>query len=252
MTGAPVSELRRLAGETARAAGELLLGMFGAELRIETKSSVSDVVSNADYAAQHLIEERLRAARPDDAFLGEEKLDDTGTTGLKWAIDPLDGTANYVHAIPHWCVSIACEDDEGPLAGAIYDACRDELYSAARGQGATRDDVRLEVPPAVPIGESLVSGNFSGNLGLAARIGHVRLLGSTALDMAWAAGGRCDGFVQGGRFGRWDVAAGIVICREAGLAVLEMPTAQGPRDGLLAAPPPLADAMLAAAGGRPA
>jgi fructose-1,6-bisphosphatase/inositol monophosphatase family enzyme len=102
------------------------------DLRIATKSTATDLVSEADVAAERLIRERLAAARPDDGMLGEEGSDLTGSSGLRWVVDPLDGTVNFLFGIPQWCVSIAVEDADGAVAGVVFDALRDELWTATR------------------------------------------------------------------------------------------------------------------------
>src|SRR5215207_142134 len=115
-------ELRALAEAVAREAGALLRDAFeGPELRISAKSTPTDLVSEADHAAEHLIRERITATRPDDAVLGEEGGDTKGTSGIRWVVDPLDGTINFLFGVPQWAVSIAAEDSEGVLVGVVYD-----------------------------------------------------------------------------------------------------------------------------------
>ena len=133
-------ELRALAEAVAREAGALLRAAFeGPELRITAKSTPTDLVSEADHDAEHLIRERIAAARPDDGVLGEEGGDREGTSGVRWIVDPLDGTVNFLFGIPQWAVSIAAEDAEGMLVGVVYDPQRDELFSAERGGRALLD-----------------------------------------------------------------------------------------------------------------
>src|SRR6185503_1209097 len=124
-----VNALREIAESVAREAGRQLREAFaGPRVNVTAKSSPTDLVSEADHAAERLIRERLAAARPGDGVLGEEGGDDAGSTGLKWIVDPLDGTVNFLFGIPQWGVSIACEDAEGTLVGVIYDPMRDELW----------------------------------------------------------------------------------------------------------------------------
>ena len=128
-------ELLGLAESVAREAGALLLGFAAGERRgVTTKSTATDLVSEADLATERLIRERLTAARPHDTIVGEEGDDHVPEhpSGLRWVVDPLDGTVNFLFGIPQWCVSVAVEDGEGSLAGAVYDPSRDELWSATR------------------------------------------------------------------------------------------------------------------------
>ena len=141
-----MSELTELAEEVAREAGAQLREAFeGGELRTDTKSSPTDMVSEADVAAEDLIRERLLGARPDDGLLGEEGSDSRGTSGLRWIVDPLDGTTNFLFGIPQWGVSIAVEDEQGMLAGVVYDPMRDELWAADRG-----GEPMLDGAPLIP------------------------------------------------------------------------------------------------------
>ena len=133
-------ELRALASRSrARRARCCARRSAARELRISSKSTPTDLVSEADHAAEHLIRERLAAARPDDGVLGEEGGDRAGTSGIRWVVDPLDGTVNFLFGIPQWAVSIACEDELGALVGVVYDPERDELFSAERGGPPTLD-----------------------------------------------------------------------------------------------------------------
>ena len=135
--------LREIAEAVAREAGRQLREAFaGPGVNVRAKSSPTDLVSEADHAAERLIRERLSAARPGDGFLGEEGGDEQGTTGIRWVVDPLDGTINFLFGIPQWAVSIACEDSDGTLAGVIYDPMRDELWSAVRDGPPLLDGAR--------------------------------------------------------------------------------------------------------------
>ncbi len=137
-----LSALRSLAEDLARRAGagalegRRSLGV-GQPVAHDTKSSPTDPVTEYDRAAEQLIVDALRSSRPDDAIVGEEGADDAGISGLEWHIDPIDGTANFVYDLPSWCTSVAVVDAHGPLAGAVYVPVADELFSAARGSGAT-------------------------------------------------------------------------------------------------------------------
>jgi myo-inositol-1(or 4)-monophosphatase len=246
-----------LATAIAHEAGAGLRDAFGrlGELAITAKSTPTDLVSEADVATERLIRARLDAARPDDAIMGEEGDDRPGTSGLRWVVDPLDGTVNFLFGIPQWCVSIACEDDEGVLAGVVYDPMREETWAAARGGDATLNGARVTGSGRTELATALVATGF----GYAAevresqarvvarllpRVRDVRRFGSAALDLAWAAAGRFDAYYERGVH-HWDVAAGGLICARAGLAVHELPPAPPAADGLLVASPAIASELLA-------
>ena len=139
-------ELCAVAVAAARKAGEELLTRFGRPpIGLRTKSGPADFVTASDRAAEASIAAVLAHRRPEDGLLGEEgTCDRLGATGLRWVVDPLDGTANYIYGFPFWCVSIACEDADGTVAGVVFDPVRDELFSAARGQPALRNGAVIE------------------------------------------------------------------------------------------------------------
>jgi len=257
---ARTEDLRDLAARVAREAGTLLLRHAERldELDVEHKTSASDPVSQADREAEALITQRLLAVRPEDGILGEEDADNRpGTSGLRWVIDPLDGTVNFLYGIPQWCVSIAVEDDAGPLAGAVHDPNLDETFTAARDGGADVDGRPLHVSHAEGLAGALVGTGFSyepavrrdqGALASAlldvAR--DLRRAGAAALDLAWVAAGRLDAYLEYG-LAPWDWAAGELLVTEAGGSVTHLVTDLGgrPRSGLLAAGPACHDAFLA-------
>jgi myo-inositol-1(or 4)-monophosphatase len=257
-------ELTELASEAARLAGGLLLerSARGAERGIESKSTPTDLVSEADLAAQRAIRELLNDRRPDDGFLGEEGGDEMGASGLRWIVDPLDGTVNFLFGIPQWSVSVAVADAEGVLAGAVYDPNREELFTATRGGAArmlTRHAVsELHGRASAPGGGGGLStamvatglaydarvrerqGEVLGRL--AGRVRDIRRLGSAALDLAWTAAGRYDAYFERS-VKPWDIAAGELICRCAGLEVRELAERDGLPWGILVAPPNLLDEL---------
>jgi myo-inositol-1(or 4)-monophosphatase len=228
MTPAQVDELLDLAVATAREAGALLQRFAdGRDLDVATKSSATDPVSDADHASERLIVERLLTARPDDGLLAEE---DTGnrssTSGLTWVVDPLDGTVNYLYGIPQWCVSIAVEDQDGPLVGVVFDPPKDELFSAARGQGARLNGERIAASAVSDLGDTLVATGFayeppirSDQAAVAAamvrELRDLRRAGAAALDLAWVAAGRLDAYYEG-NLKPWDWSAGRLLVEEAG------------------------------------
>jgi len=186
-------------------------------------------VSDADRDADALVVGRIRAAFPDDAIVSEEGGTVAGRSGRTWYVDPLDGTINYLYGLPHWSVSIACADSVGPLAGAIYDPLRGELFCAARGQGAMLEAQRLRASTVADPGLALVATGFSYAgaeraaqaavlARLAGKVRDIRRAGSAALDLAWVAAGRIDAYFEVLR-SPWDSAAGELLVREAGGAV---------------------------------
>lgn len=220
-----------IAEETARAAGALLLDGFGREKEIHTKSSAVDFVTQFDLAAEALILERLRAVFPDHGFVGEEGTDEAGTQPWTWHIDPLDGTNNFAHGFPVFCVSLALYESGRPLVAVVYDPIHDECFSAVTGRGARmtgRGGERpLRVSQAAALVSSLLATGFpydahTSPLDNAAYVARfvkrafgLRRAGSAALDMAYVAAGRLDGYWEF-KVSAWDVAAGILLVQEAG------------------------------------
>jgi myo-inositol-1(or 4)-monophosphatase len=243
-----------LAEQIAREAGAQLRAAFETDLRIETKSSPTDLVSEADVAAERLIRERLLAARPDDGMLGEEGSDTPGTSGLRWIVDPLDGTTNFLFGIPQWGVSIAVEDEQGMLAGVVYDPMRDELWAAARGASPTLDGGPLGGREhARDLATALVSTGYGYEADVRAaqaeitgrllpRVRDIRRMGSAAIDLAWTAAGRYDAYYERG-VKSWDFAAGALICEAAGLEVRHLNPVPPMDAGILVAPPRLVDEL---------
>ncbi|SDU32808.1 inositol monophosphatase [Stappia sp. ES.058] len=238
MTGSSAS-LDRLtvAIEVARRAGKLALDHFYARdaLVIEQKRHVTDLVSDADRDVETLIRKALDEAFPLDAQLGEEHGMSEGSSGLTWVIDPIDGTAPYLHGLPGWCVSIGACDEEGPVLGVIYAPVLNELYVATRGKGAFLNGEPLRV----------LDGDLrSGLLGVGANdrvdSAHVgRMLaelmeagaawvryGSGALMLAWVAAGRLVGYAEP-RMSAWDCIAGYTLINEAGGRVRAFPDGDG-------------------------
>jgi len=248
------AELRALAEAIAREAGALLRDAFrGPELRISAKSTPTDLVSEADHAAEHLIRERLSAARPDDGVLGEEGGDVAGTSGIRWVVDPLDGTVNFLFGIPQWAVSIAAEDADGTVVGVVYDAERDELFSAERGGTATLNGHPLKPSTKSDMATALVGTGFGydsevrrAQAAVVARllpdVRDIRRLGAAAIDLAWTACGRLDAYYEHG-LNPWDLAAGGLICECAGLEIRALERVGPSNPGIVVGPPTLVDAL---------
>lgn len=227
--GHDLESLRALAVRAARAAGGVLLERYGAVRGVETKSSATDPVTEADRASEALLVSMLLEARPDDGLLGEEGAAREGRSGLRWVVDPLDGTVNYLYGLPAWSVSVACEDASGAVIGVVYDPVHDELFSAVRGGGALLHGERLRVNDPVALGQALIATGFVYDADVRARQAltvarvlpvarDVRRFGSAALDLCALACGRVDGYYEDD-LGRWDWPAGGLIAAEAGARV---------------------------------
>jgi myo-inositol-1(or 4)-monophosphatase len=249
------TELLALAERAARTAGDLLLERLVAPTTgLAYKSSATDPVSDADRDAEAEIRGILRAARPEDALLGEEGTASAGQSGLRWVIDPLDGTVNFLYGQPTFAVSIACEDDHGPLVAVVHHPAFGETFSARRGGGATLDGVALAVRQPESLARALVATGFSYEPArrvlqgaLVARIvplvRDVRRAGSAAIDLAWVAAGRLDGYFEHG-LNAWDWAGGALLVTESGGKVARVPAGGGLPDGLVAGAPDLVDSLV--------
>ncbi len=219
--------LLELALGAARDAGSLLLDRFGGPVSgVESKSSTTDMVSDADRAAERLVLDRITRARPDDGVVAEESGRVAGGSGLTWVIDPLDGTTNYLFGYPVWSVSIACEDSAGGVVAVVHDPSRGETFAAERGRGATLNGRPVHTRSPRGLDRALVGTGFAYGPGdrafqatvLTHVLGQVRDIrrgGSAALDLAWVACGRLDGFYEWG-IKHWDRAAGMLLVAEAG------------------------------------
>ena len=205
--------------------------------------------------AEDAIVALLRAERPDDGLLGEEGASVEGASGRRWVVDPLDGTTNFLYGIPQWAVSVAVEDDAGPLAGVVYDPVAGELFRAGRGGGAELNGEPVRVRECRDLARALVATGFGydserrrGQAEAAAqilpRVRDIRRAGAAALDLAWLAAGRLDGYWERG-LKPWDWAAGRLLVEEAGGALAEM---DGEPLGLVAASPGLLPALAALVG----
>lgn len=210
-----------------------------------TKSSVVDVVTEADRSSEALIRERVLARRPDDGFLGEEGADVVGSSGVRWVVDPIDGTVNYLYGIPQYAVSIAAEVDDTVVAGVVRNAATGVEYHASLGGGARRDGVPIGVREPGPMAERLVLTGFNYSQEtrrvqaaaaalLIPQVRDLRRLGSCALDLCHIADGSADGYVEEG-VSPWDHAAAGLIAREAG-ATVELTVGRGGKPALLCAP----------------
>ncbi|MFE2524294.1 inositol monophosphatase family protein [Streptomyces sp. NPDC059382] len=221
------AELLDVGLEAARRAGELLRDGRPADLAVAaTKSSPIDVVTEMDIAAEKLITEILGRRRPEDGLLGEEGADTPGTSGVRWVVDPLDGTVNYLYGLPSWSVSVAAEYRGETVVGVVAAPMRGETFHAQLGDGAWLGEARLACRPAAPLDQALIATGFAY---VQARRAHqaevarriiplvrdIRRGGSAAVDLCDVAAGRLDGYWERG-LNPWDLAAGELIAREAG------------------------------------
>ncbi len=212
----------------AQAGGQLLMTYFRkVDPKTISEKSKHDLVSEADRASEAVIKAELARRFPQYAFLGEE----TGATGPAdqptWIADPLDGTLNFIQGFPHWCVSVALWDQDGPLVGCIYDPLREDLFVAVRGQGATWNGAPMSVSAQAGLDGAFLATGFAWQLGdkfaefsrtltpIFHRAKGIRRAGSAALDLAHTACGIYDGYWEMG-LKKWDFAAGVLLVQEAG------------------------------------
>ena len=247
-----MSERLELASAIAREVGALQRERFSEPRVIETKSSAIDLVTDVDHASDALIIERIAKAFPDDDVLTEETGNArVGRSGYRWVVDPLDGTTNYAHGVPHFAVSIGVEREGERVVGAIYDPMRDELFAAARGGGLHLNGAPAAVSDARELERSVLATGFAYDVHDGAALPNldyferfmrraraIRRMGSAALDLAWVACGRFDGF-WAMHLHAWDVAAGLLLVEEGGGRVTDF-------DG---SPPPASGARLVASNG---
>jgi myo-inositol-1(or 4)-monophosphatase len=254
MTQDEERQLLAVAHEAAHAAAAELKQRYGRrQSGVRSKSGPTDLVSDADLAAEQAIRSVLAERRPGDAVLGEEG-GATGDGDLRWVVDPLDGTINYLYEIPAFAVSVACEDSSGTIAGVVLDPLRDEVFAATRSGEATLNGAPIEVenrPDSLEM--TMVATGFGYDPVWRARqaavvarvlpqVRDIRRVGAAALDLAWNAIGRVDAFYERG-LNVWDIAAGALVCSRAGLAFREFPASGEDRWGVMTAPPALVDEL---------
>jgi myo-inositol-1(or 4)-monophosphatase len=245
-------ELLEIAREAAEAAAVELCRRFGdRNLGVRSKTTPTDLVSDADVAAESAIRDVLATRRPGDAIFGEEggQTGEGGAGGdgaLRWVVDPLDGTINFLFGIPAFAVSVACEDAEGALAGIVLDPIRRECFGATRSGPPQLNGDQIEPSGREDLSIAMVATGFSYDSGVRARQGAVvarvlprvrdiRRVGAAALDLSWCACGRFDAYYERG-LRAWDVAAGSLIAQRAGLQVRELEAAGDDPSGLVVAP----------------
>jgi fructose-1,6-bisphosphatase/inositol monophosphatase family enzyme len=248
-------ELLAIAERLARSAGALVhRGRAGGVGEVATKSSDTDVVTAFDRAAEALIVGALRAERPNDGIVGEEGTAQPGTSGVEWFIDPIDGTTNFLYALPGYAVSIAARDAAGLAAAAVAVPTFGEVFTAARGHGAFLDGRPLRPSATADPATALVATGFSYQAAtreqqaaavarLIGEVRDIRRFGAAAVDLCSVAAGRVDAYFEAG-LNPWDLAAGELIAREAGAVVTDF-AGRPPHPGqVLASTPGLHAAMV--------
>ena len=230
--------LADLAWRAAHEAATFLHTQRPDDLSVETKSTATDVVTLMDKSAEHLLMERLLGERPGDGLLGEEGANRTGTTGIRWIVDPLDGTVNYLYRIPLWGVSVAAEDSQigGVVVGVIVVPELDEAVIGVLGHGAWRIKAdlgeRIRVSDCSQLDQAMIGTGFGYAPDMRARQGRalaqlipairdIRRTGSAVVDFTWLARGLTDGYYERG-LAEWDMAAGMLIAQEAGALIRHM------------------------------
>ncbi len=261
MTAPDAASLLALAVDVAREAADLVArGRATAADRVDTKSSPVDVVTAVDKASERIIAERLLAARPDDGLLGEEGAAREASSGVRWVVDPIDGTVNFLYGLPAYAVSIAAEVDGAVRVGAVLNVATGELFTATAGGGAWlsvpgRADRRLQVGRPPSLEQTLVATGFGYRVEqrraqgavvaeLLTRVRDIRRNGSAALDLCSAAAGRVDAYYEL-HLNPWDFAAGALIATEAGLVVSGLPGRSFAEPMAIAAAPSIAEEFAA-------
>lgn len=257
MTAAEAALLEALlvvATDAARRTASVLLDAADGQRTVDRKSTSTDLVTEMDRAAEALIVGAILDARPDDGLLGEEGSDRAGTTGIRWIIDPVDGTTNYVYGHPGWGVSIGAELDGELVLGVVADPAHGDLYTAVRGGGAHCNDAPIHVSACTDLDQALIATGFGYGadrrreqarslVAILPAVRDIRRMGAAAVDLCAVARGRVDGYFEAG-LSAWDLAAGSVIAREAGATVLALDGGR-PRPGsVMAAPPALVEPLL--------
>ena len=250
-------ELLDVADEAARAAAAELMPRFGGHAEgLHTKSTPTDPVSEADVAAERAVRAVLARRRPADAILGEEG-GASGTAaqgGLRWIVDPLDGTVNFLFGIPVFAVSVACEEGGRKLAGVVLDPVRGERFAATASSPATLNGRPIQGSKRRELSSALVATGFGYDsrvrerqaavvARVLPRVRDIRRAGAAALDLAWCACGRYDAYYERG-VQPWDVSAGSLIASRAGLVVRELAATEDDAAGIMVAPPAIADDLF--------
>lgn len=261
MTSENPQDLLKLAVEVATEAAQLIVERRRGTITVaDTKSTATDIVTAVDRESEELIRARVLAARPDDSFLGEEGDDVNGSSGVRWVVDPIDGTVNYLYDIPTYAVSVAVESDGKTVAGVVVDAPKGEVFTATLGGGAFADGRPIRVSDCPDLSKALVGTGFGYDperrlvqaevvQQLIAKVRDIRRIGVGAIDLCYVACGRLDAVYERG-LNPWDYGAGALIASEAGATVGGLAGAPVSPEMSIAATPavfgPLHDALAAA------
>jgi myo-inositol-1(or 4)-monophosphatase len=237
MRVAETKQVMEACAEAARLGGAVLMAKWGTARTISYKGGI-DLVTDADTASEAATLSFLRERFPGAAILAEESGATAGRTGLRFVVDPLDGTTNYAHGVPHFAVNVAAMDDAGIVAGATFDPIRGELFTSGRGLGAWLGTERIRSTPCSDLRHAMLVTGFPYDVhtnpdrplrlfgAFTRRARAIRRSGSAALDLAWVACGRFDGFWEL-KLKPWDVAPGILLVREAGGTVTDLGGGEG-------------------------
>jgi myo-inositol-1(or 4)-monophosphatase len=260
MSAENAQDLLKLATEVATEAARLIVERRRGTVTVaDTKSTATDIVTAVDRESEELIRARVLEARPDDSFLGEEGDDVNGSSGVRWVVDPIDGTVNYLYDIPTYAVSIAVEYDGQTVAGVVVDAPKGEVFTATLGGGAFLDGKPIRVSDCADLGKALVGTGFGYDATrrgvqaevvqqLITKVRDIRRIGVGAVDLCYVACGRLDAVYERG-LNPWDYGAGALIAAEAGARVGGLDGAPVSPEMSIAATPavfePLHDALAA-------
>jgi myo-inositol-1(or 4)-monophosphatase len=246
------AQLEQLAVRLATGAADVVRAARGSALDVSAKSTATDLVTAADKATESWLRDELARLRPDDAVLGEESGAEAGTSAVRWVVDPIDGTVNFVLGLPQYAVSVAAEVDGRTVAGAVLNPATGELFHAHLGGGAYLGDTRLHGPRDVELARAVVGTGFAYAAQRRQRqaavvaqllpaVADLRRLGSASLDLCAVAAGRLDAYFEAG-LNPWDYAAGLLIATEAGCAATGLRDREpGPTLAAVARPELLAD-----------
>jgi myo-inositol-1(or 4)-monophosphatase len=246
--------LLELALECASQAARLLMDDRPAELAVGSKSTPTDVVTEMDTRAERLLVERISAVRPADGFLGEEGADRSGTSGVRWVLDPVDGTVNYLYGLPGWSVSVGVEVDGEVVVGVVEVPTLRETFAAVQGRGATRNGTPVRVSTCTDLSQALVATGFGYDAfrrrrqaeiltAVLPKVRDVRRFGAASVDLCSVACGRVDAYYERG-LKAWDLAAGGLVATEAGAVLGGLDGRPAGEDLVVAAAPGVHGALL--------